>query len=74
MNLVNKEYKQFEEKISNLVGKMLEKLGGRAVIKTEEPEKISQFPVIPQLTLSFDINRYEYCINAIIFPYKRTAE
>jgi|LSQX01.3.fsa_nt_gb FdhE protein len=58
MNLVNKEYKQFEEKIEEFIEKQLNELENEQLIKTEQLEKISQFPVIPQLSLNVDIQQY----------------
>lgn len=59
MNLVNKEYKQFEEKVQSLLEKCYQELENERLVKTEEPEKITQFPVIPQLSLAIDPDRYK---------------
>lgn len=72
MNFLNKEYEQLEEKIHSLGQNWRKSLEGDTVTDSEEASSLKQFPAIPQLTLSFDINKYESFIKELFSLLKES--
>lgn len=65
MKIVNKDYVQLQEKIQAFIEKWLKELQNENLTTSEEVEAISQFPVIPQLTLTINTEEYRTILSEL---------
>ena len=59
MNILNKEYEQLEKEIQTLTEKWFNELEGKSVTNQQETSSIRQYPILPQLSFSYDEIQYK---------------
>lgn len=65
MKIVNKEYIQLQENIQALIEKWSKELQNENLTNSEEVEAISQFPAIPQLSLTINTEKYHIILSEL---------
>lgn len=71
MKIVNKDYVELQEKIIAIVEKWSHELKNEKLTKSEEVGAISQYPVIPQLSLTVNIDQYHKILSELFSLLKQ---